>query len=120
MLLCYLLKCSHDTHNVFCSGSPDRIGMITARHVGVPDLDQRFTDFAEMFNTQQENYECMQEKRKTLMVCYCCAPDSSLSECLQKMKDEHSESEHVNVETPAGGNSRSGLGGVKKCAFYIL
>ncbi|KAK2836285.1 hypothetical protein Q7C36_014154 [Tachysurus vachellii] len=71
--------------------SLDRIGMITARHVGVPDLDQRFTDFAEMFNTQQESYECMQEKRKTLMVRYCCAPDSSLSECLQKMKDEHND-----------------------------
>ncbi|TSO47170.1 hypothetical protein Baya_10132 [Bagarius yarrelli] len=66
-----------------------RRGRITTRQVGVPDLDQRFNDFAETFNKQQENYECLQEKWQTLMSSYKCAPNSSLSECLQKIKDEH-------------------------------
>lgn len=76
----------------------------------MPDLDQRFNDFAEMFNKQQEHYERMQDKLKTLMCHYHCAPDSSLSECLQKIKDEHGESENSNVVPPSGGGSRSGMG----------
>lgn len=80
------------------------------RHVGVPDLDQRFTDFAETFNHQQEHYECMQEKRRALLYRYRCAPDSSLSECLQKIQDEHGESEQGDAEPPAGGSGRSDLG----------
>ncbi|KAB5530720.1 hypothetical protein PHYPO_G00132650 [Pangasianodon hypophthalmus] len=71
--------------------SQHRNGRITVRRVGVPDLDQRFTDFEQTFNKQQEHYECMQEKWKTLMFRYRCAPDSSLSECLQKIKDEHDD-----------------------------
>ncbi|MCJ8746129.1 hypothetical protein PDJAM_G00138140 [Pangasius djambal] len=71
--------------------SQHRNDRITVRRVGVPDLDQRFTDFAETFKKQQEHYECMQEKWKTLMYRYRCAPDSSLSECLQKIKDEHDD-----------------------------
>ncbi|XP_053349086.1 uncharacterized protein si:ch73-345f18.3 [Clarias gariepinus] len=77
----------HSSHNDGQCGS----GRVTVRHVGVPDLDQRFTDFAETFNHQQEHYECMQEKRRALLYRYRCAPDSSLSECLQKIKDEHDE-----------------------------
>ncbi|KAF4073742.1 hypothetical protein AMELA_G00246730 [Ameiurus melas] len=68
-----------------------RSGRVIVRHVGVTDLDQRFSDFAETFNKQQEHYECMQEKRKTVMYRYRCAPDSSLTECLQKIKDEHDD-----------------------------
>ncbi|KAK3532526.1 hypothetical protein QTP86_023749 [Hemibagrus guttatus] len=70
-------------------GFQNRSDRIIARRVGVPDLDQRFTEFAEMFNKQQENYECMRERLKTLMHHYRCAPDSSLSDCLQQMKVEH-------------------------------
>ncbi|KAK3512069.1 hypothetical protein QTP70_030141, partial [Hemibagrus guttatus] len=70
-------------------GFQNRSDRIIARRVGVPDLDQCFTEFAEMFNKQQENYECMRERLKTLMHHYRCAPDSSLSDCLQQMKVEH-------------------------------
>ncbi|KAL7826868.1 hypothetical protein AOLI_G00320770 [Acnodon oligacanthus] len=46
-----------------------------------------------MFNKQQEHYECMEEKRKTLMYRYRCSVDDSLSDCLKKMKDEHGEAQ---------------------------
>lgn len=79
------------------------------RHVGVPDLDQRFTDLELMFNDQRENYECVQETLKSLSDHYRCGPESSLSRCLQKIKGDNSESEHINVELPSDGSSRSGI-----------
>ncbi|XP_036423440.1 uncharacterized protein si:ch73-345f18.3 [Colossoma macropomum] len=71
------------------NGSAQRSGNVVARHVGIPDLDQRFADVAETFNKQQEHYVCMEEKRKTLMYRYRCSAGDSLSDCLKKIKDEH-------------------------------
>ncbi|XP_017556967.1 uncharacterized protein si:ch73-345f18.3 [Pygocentrus nattereri] len=71
------------------NGSVQRSGNVVVRHVGIPDVDQRFADVAEMFNKQQQHYECMEEKRKTLMHRYRCLAGDSLSDCLKKIKDEH-------------------------------
>ncbi|KAI5621860.1 hypothetical protein C0J50_18617 [Silurus asotus] len=64
-----------------------RSGSITARRIGVPDLDQRFNDFADTFNKQQENYERMRGTLRNLESRYLCDPGSGLSECLRKIKD---------------------------------
>ncbi|KAI4885239.1 hypothetical protein NFI96_012609, partial [Prochilodus magdalenae] len=78
-------------------GSAEKCGMISARHVGVTEFDQRFADLVETFNGQYEHYEVMEEKRKTLMYRYRCSTDAGLSECLQKIKDEH-DKHHVRLE----------------------
>ncbi|KAL0167144.1 hypothetical protein M9458_038988, partial [Cirrhinus mrigala] len=60
-----------------------------ARRVGVPDLDERFTDVADTFNKQQEHYETMKNKLHTLASHYHCPNIDSLSECLKKIKENH-------------------------------
>ncbi|XP_066531676.1 uncharacterized protein si:ch73-345f18.3 [Hoplias malabaricus] len=79
------------------SGLEQRSGRIIIRRVGVPDLDQRFEEFAETFNKQHEHYECMEEKRNTLVFRYRCSSGDSLSQCLKKIKDEH-DSHHVHLQ----------------------
>ncbi|XP_072530698.1 uncharacterized protein [Salminus brasiliensis] len=71
------------------NGSEQKHGEVRAQHVGVPDLDQRFADVAEMFNEQQKHYETMEDKRNLLLHRYRCSPGDGLSECLKKIKDEH-------------------------------
>ncbi|KAL7826870.1 hypothetical protein AOLI_G00320790 [Acnodon oligacanthus] len=97
------------------NGSVQRSGNVVARHVGIPDVDQRFADVVEMFNKQQEHYECMEEKRKTLMYRYRCSVDDSLSDCLKKMKDEHGEAQALgelrkDEPLPPDGSSSSQAG----------
>ncbi|XP_051948752.1 uncharacterized protein si:ch73-345f18.3 isoform X2 [Xyrauchen texanus] len=83
-----------------CSAAKDtvqRTGRFTARHVGVPDLDQRFTDVAETFNKQQENYNNMKEKLQTIASRYNCQTNDSLSQSLERIKEEHDQ-HHISLE----------------------
>ncbi|KAK1785519.1 hypothetical protein P4O66_018879 [Electrophorus voltai] len=73
------------------------VGKIVCRHVGVPDIDQRFSDITETFNEQHERYECMKENLSTLRYRYRCPPDSSLSECLKKIMEEH-DMHHIKIQ----------------------
>ncbi len=66
-----------------------RRGSFAARRVGVPGLDERFSDVAETFNKQQEHYETMKSKLQTLASRYHCPLNDSLSECLRKIKEKH-------------------------------
>ncbi|XP_050991911.1 uncharacterized protein si:ch73-345f18.3 isoform X2 [Labeo rohita] len=72
-------------------------GRFIARRVGVPGLDERFTDVADTFNTQQEHYETMKNKLQTLASRYHCPNNDSLSECLKKIKENH-ELCHISLE----------------------
>ncbi|XP_018606000.1 uncharacterized protein LOC108933427 isoform X2 [Scleropages formosus] len=63
---------------------------MTPKCVGVPVIDNYFTDIAEMFNQQQENYKTMTECLRSLKDSYHCSHGDGLSECLMKMRDEHS------------------------------
>ncbi|XP_051526972.1 uncharacterized protein si:ch73-345f18.3 [Myxocyprinus asiaticus] len=74
-----------------------RTGRFTARHVGVPDLNQRFMDVAETFNKQQENYNKMKENLQTIAIWYNCQTNDSLSQCLKKIKEEHDQ-HHISLE----------------------
>ncbi|XP_026087289.1 uncharacterized protein LOC113062007 isoform X2 [Carassius auratus] len=72
-------------------------GRFTARHVGVPGLDERFTDVADTFNKQQDHYETMKNNLQTLASHYHCQNDDSLSQCLKKIKEKH-ELCHISLE----------------------
>lgn len=74
-----------------------RRGSFAARRVGVPGLDERFSDVAETFNKQQEHYETMKSKLQTLASRYHCPINDSLSECLRKIKEKH-ELCHISLE----------------------
>ncbi|XP_016428400.1 uncharacterized protein LOC107755956 isoform X1 [Sinocyclocheilus rhinocerous] len=79
------------------AANDQRSGSFTARCVGVPGLDERFTDVAETFNKQQEHYESMKSKLQTLASRYHCPINDSLSECLRKIKEKH-ELCHISLE----------------------
>lgn len=78
---------------MFCifADTGQKTGSLTARHVDVPDLDQRFEDVAETFNKQQENYKQMKEKLQCISHRYQLSTNDSLSQCLKKIKEEHGE-----------------------------
>lgn len=78
---------------MFCifADTGQKTGSFTARHVDVPDLDQRFEDVAETFNKQQENYKQMKEKLQCISHRYQLSINDSLSQCLKKIKEEHGE-----------------------------
>lgn len=63
------------------------------RRVCVPDFDKRFLDMAETFNEQQECYEAMVGHIANLRQTYGCGHSDTLalSECLGKIRKEHSE-----------------------------
>lgn len=82
---------------MFCSGIEPKDDKIRVRYVGKADLDQTFSEFAEMFENQQKNFKIMMEKRKNLMDRCHCFPDDSFSECLKRIREEHSESEHCQI-----------------------
>ncbi|KAL4629745.1 hypothetical protein GN956_G16638 [Arapaima gigas] len=63
---------------------------LTPKYVGVPGIDKNFIDIAEMFNQQQEDYKTMRECLRSLKDSYRCSHGDGLSECLMKIKDEHS------------------------------
>ncbi|KAG9278963.1 hypothetical protein AMEX_G4423 [Astyanax mexicanus] len=79
------------------NGSEQKHGEITARRVGVPDLDERFADVEVTFNKQYEDYKQMEDRRKTLLHRYRCSPGDSLSKCLKKIKDEH-DTHHIQLQ----------------------
>lgn len=68
-----------------------RIGRLVMRRVGVPELDQRFSDMAETFNEQFEHYEAMVRHIKNVRQVYGCdhAGHLTLAECVGRMIDEH-------------------------------
>lgn len=65
-------------------------GRFIAKHVEVPELDQRFIDIADTFNQQAEYHQAMGRCLERLKASYQCAAGSSLADCLQRMRDEHS------------------------------
>ncbi|XP_055075647.1 uncharacterized protein [Misgurnus anguillicaudatus] len=69
-----------------------KTGSFTARHVGVPDLDQRFKDISETFNKQQGQYQHMKEKLQRISDRYKLSTNDSMSQCLKKIKEEHDQS----------------------------
>ncbi|XP_030645270.1 uncharacterized protein LOC115825626 [Chanos chanos] len=73
-----------------------RSGGFTARHVGVPELDQRFADVAETFNQQHKNYEAMVESLNKLSYRYRCS-SGSLSECIRNIKEDH-DKYHIKLQ----------------------
>ncbi|KAL2080640.1 hypothetical protein ACEWY4_024433 [Coilia grayii] len=74
-----------------------RSGRFIARHVGIPELDQRFEDVAEMFNLQQGHREAMVECLNTLRHRYHCSHGDGLSECLKRIKEEHAGTHHISL-----------------------
>ncbi|XP_067268365.1 myosin heavy chain, clone 203 isoform X3 [Chanodichthys erythropterus] len=68
-----------------------------ARRVGVGDLDERFSDVAETYNKQHEDYETMKNKLQTVANRYKCPTNDSLSQCLKKIKEEHANC-HIILE----------------------
>ncbi|XP_061086178.1 uncharacterized protein si:ch73-345f18.3 isoform X2 [Conger conger] len=65
-------------------------GKILAKLVGISELDQHFADVADTFNQQQEHYETMIETWRLLRDSYGCSHRNGLSDCLQRMREEHS------------------------------
>lgn len=81
---------------VFPPPTPDaqavrRIGRLEMRRVGLPELDQRFSDMAETFNEQFEHCEAMVRHIKNVRQVYGCdrSDDLTLAECVGRMIDEH-------------------------------
>ncbi|ROI69374.1 hypothetical protein DPX16_14314 [Anabarilius grahami] len=68
-----------------------------ARRVGVSDLDERFSDVAETYNKQHEDYETMKNKLQTVANRYKCPTNDGLSQCLKKIKEQHVNC-HISLE----------------------
>lgn len=70
-----------------------RTGRLEMRRVGVPELDQRFSDVAETFNEQQEHYEAMVRHVRSLrQSCGCARGDTlAFAECVGKIREDHRE-----------------------------
>ncbi|XP_022603315.1 uncharacterized protein LOC111223443 isoform X1 [Seriola dumerili] len=68
-----------------------RIGKVVIKRVGVPELDQRFSDMAETFNEQQEHFEAMARHIRSLQQsCGCVHGDTlAFAECVRKIREEH-------------------------------
>ncbi|KAG7245017.1 hypothetical protein INR49_023583 [Caranx melampygus] len=68
-----------------------RTGKLVIKRVGVPDLDQRFSDMAETFNEQQEHYEAMVRHIKSLQQsCGCVHGDTlSIAECVRSIREDY-------------------------------
>ena len=68
-----------------------RIGRMVMRRVGVPELEQKFSDMAETFNEQQERYEAMVRHIRNLRQIYGCNHNDSLAltECVGRIRNEH-------------------------------
>ncbi|XP_029369283.1 uncharacterized protein LOC115050560 [Echeneis naucrates] len=68
-----------------------RIGRLVIKHVGVPELDQRFSEVAETFNKQQEHYEAMaQHIRRLQQNCgFSCTDTLTFAECVGKLREEY-------------------------------
>ncbi|KAJ8335117.1 hypothetical protein SKAU_G00407560 [Synaphobranchus kaupii] len=64
-------------------------GKMLAKLVGITELDQHFADIADTFNQQQDHYGNMTEAFRVLKDSYGCSHRNSLSECLQRIREEH-------------------------------
>ncbi|XP_062386014.1 uncharacterized protein si:ch73-345f18.3 isoform X2 [Sardina pilchardus] len=78
--------------------TPQRSGRFIARHVGIPELDQRFKDVAEIFNLQQGHREAMAECLSALRDRYGCSHGDGLSEYLKRIKEEHGTHHQVTFQ----------------------
>ncbi|MEQ2177069.1 hypothetical protein GOODEAATRI_000054 [Goodea atripinnis] len=67
-----------------------RIGKLLMRRLNVPELDLRFTEMAETFNEQQNNYEAMVGHiRKLTQICESTNVDNlAFAECIRKIRKE--------------------------------
>lgn len=68
-----------------------RAGRLVMRRVGLPELDQRFSDVAETFNEQQQHYEAMVRHISSLRQSCDCAHGDAFAECVGKIREEHRE-----------------------------
>ncbi|XP_054462685.1 uncharacterized protein si:ch73-345f18.3 isoform X2 [Anoplopoma fimbria] len=77
-----------------------RIGRLVMRRVCVPDLDQKFSDVAEIFNEQHERYEAMVRHIRNLrQSCGCNYNDTlALDECLGTIRAEHETRYRVSLK----------------------
>ncbi|XP_071357326.1 uncharacterized protein [Trachinotus anak] len=68
-----------------------RTGKVVIKRVGVPELDQRFSDMAETFNEQLEHYEAMARHIWNLRrSCSCVHGDTlAFTECVGKIREEY-------------------------------
>lgn len=68
-----------------------RSGRLVLRRVGVPELDQRFSDTSETFNEQQERFDLMTQHIIKLRQTFGCNHDNSLSltECVRRIREEN-------------------------------
>ena len=92
---------------LYFTETPQRSGRFIARHVGIPELDQRFKDVAEIFNLQQGHREAMAECLSALRDRYGCSHGDGLSEYLKRIKEEHGECPflHREMRGDAGGGA---------------
>lgn len=68
-------------------------GKLAMKRVGLQELDQRFSDVAEMFNEQHEHYETMVRRIRNVRQIYGCSSNDTLAlaECVMKIREEHGE-----------------------------
>lgn len=86
---------------VRCPDAPTekRSGKLVMRRVNVPELDQRFTDVAEIFNEQQEHHEAMLGHiRKLRQSCDSTDVDNpAFAECIGTIRKEQGEQQAIFV-----------------------
>ncbi|GAA6234588.1 uncharacterized protein LOC108897756 [Lates japonicus] len=77
-----------------------RVGRLAMRRVGVPELDQRFSDAAEIFNEQQEHYEALVQHISSLRQSCDCAQGDTLAfaECVGKIREEYKATHRVSIK----------------------
>ncbi|XP_054914785.1 uncharacterized protein si:ch73-345f18.3 [Poeciliopsis prolifica] len=77
-----------------------RSGKLVMRRVNVPELDQRFTDLAEIFNEQQEHYQAMVGHIRKLKQTYDSADVDNLAfaECIGAMRKEQETTYRVSLK----------------------
>ncbi|KAJ0003263.1 hypothetical protein NQD34_008361 [Periophthalmus magnuspinnatus] len=77
-----------------------RSGKLVMRRVGVPDLDQRFSDVAETFNEQQHRSDTTAHLLLNLQKRYGCSPGGTLAltGILRKIREEHEAKYRISMK----------------------
>nr|XP_019946159.1 PREDICTED: uncharacterized protein LOC109631721 [Paralichthys olivaceus]XP_019946160.1 PREDICTED: uncharacterized protein LOC109631721 [Paralichthys olivaceus] len=77
-----------------------RIGRLVMRRVNVPELDQRFSEVAEIFNEQQQSYEALVRHISSLRQnCDCAHSDTlGIADCVGKIREEHQATYKVSLK----------------------
>lgn len=85
-VLCISLLCPK-------ANTAQRTGRLLMRRVGVAELDQRFSEVAETFNEQQQEYEVMVRHVNNLEQSCGCAHGVMLAfaDCVVKIAEEYGE-----------------------------